>query len=253
MRGRALLILCALIPLSAPARAQGGLVDMSDPFTVAERASSCLSAYRQGGVPGRNALVKSWSRALLFAGAWAAQYGYSLRDLHLANSADTFGCEDDIKKISEKFGDVIAKTYKKTWEAARAKNKNSAPALEEPGLKALSQAAWCAQALSTGAQALQDSPADFGFNTSDAQGQADLDKATGLSRANARLWEDRLAALAPPGSTSANMAAQARAAFLSWDADLSAQKDPSFRVNFLTNETSPCNTLGSALGAPAND
>lgn len=249
MRGLTLLLLGALLLLSAPAKAQGVLGDMSDPYTVAERASSCLSAYRQGGVPGRNAFVKSWSRALLFAGAWAAQYGYSLRDLHLANTADTFGCEDDIKTISERFGDVIAKTYKKNWEVARAKNKKPEPTLEEPGMKALSQAGWCAQVLTTSAQAMEDSPADFGFKGA----EADLAKATALSRGNAKLWEDRLASLAPSGSYSANVADQARAAFLFWNADLSAQKEKSFWINFLANEIYPCNTLGSALGAPADD
>ncbi|MCL4676993.1 MAG: hypothetical protein KJ017_00185 [Alphaproteobacteria bacterium] len=249
MRGRTLLILCAITLFSAPAYAQGSLGDMKNPYKIAERAASCLSAYLQGGVPGQNPHVKTWSRTLLFSGAWSAQYGYSLRDLHLINTTDTFGCEDDIKTIIEKFPDVIANTYKNDWKAAREKNKKPTPVLEEPGLRALSQAAWCAQALTTSAQAMQDAPEDFGFNTTDG----DLAKATALSRGNAQLWEDRLAAQAPSGSYSANIGDQARAAFLSWNADLSAQKEKSFWINFLANEIYPCNTLGSALGAPADD
>lgn len=249
MRGYKILVISALIFVCAPAYAQGGLGDMKDPYKVAERAAACISAYRQGGVPGQNPYVKTWSRALLFAGAWAAQYGHSLRELHLANTTDTFGCEDDIKTITEKFPDVIANTYKAEWQAAREKNKHTVPVLEEPGLKALSQAAWCAQALTTSAQAMQDAPEDFGFNTTDG----DLAKATALSRGNAQLWEDRLAAQAPSGSYSANIGDQARAAFLSWNADLSAQKEKSFWINFLANEIYPCNTLGSALGASADD
>ncbi len=249
MRGRTLLILCAITLFSAPARAQDGLGEMKNPYKIAERAASCLSAYLQGGVPGQNPHVKTWSRTLLFSGAWSAQYGYSLRDLHLINTTDTFGCEDDIKTIIEKFPDVIANTYKNDWKAAREKNKKPTPVLEEPGLRALSQAAWCAQALTTSAQAIEDAPEDFGFSTANDEGKHDLAKATILSRTNAQLWEDRLAAQAPEGSYSANVAAQARAAFLKWNTDFSSQRDPSFWISFLANEIYPCNALGSTLNA----
>lgn len=236
-----------------PAPAQDGLGDMKNPYAVAERAAACLSAYRQSATADSAKLANGWSHTLRYAGAWAAQYGYSLRDLHLASARDTAGCETDIASIKKSFGPVITDIYEKSWKTAREANHLTAPVLEESGLKALSQAAWCAQALTTGAQAIEDAPESFGFSIADADGKTNLTKATILYRMNAQIWGDRTAALAPSGSYSAMTADQAHGAFLSWNTEFSTQQDQSFWLSFLANEITACDALGRVLATRTDD
>jgi hypothetical protein len=232
-----------------PAFAQSRLGDMKDPYRVAERAASCARALREGGKDASDPSVRRWEQALRFAGAWSAQYAYSLRAVHLVEGARDAECEADLSVLTAQFDAVINGTYIPQWKAAQAVNSKKKPVLDQGGVKPLSQAAWCAEALTVGVQAIKQAPDQFGFKTADEQGKRAFNTVLIRYSLDAQSWRNYTQRLAPYGSYSVLAAEQARHAFSQWEGIFARSSAKSYWLSFLTNEVTACDALTPAVDA----